>query len=153
MLISRLSPFLPVVLSLLFPKTASAWDILFSNKAYSKNIIVQTQFATKETIGKLIDDSKDDLSSIPRETNSDLQGKTNYLFVRIKNFENMSAWGKLSCSINDRRPIEIDIPSLASNMSYWNHYVITFGGIIFPTKSEKNGIPKIECSWDQLYAK
>lgn len=152
MIMSRIIPFFIFSILVLLPKISTAWDFMFSQKDYSNNLIVQAQIANKGTIGKLINDTNDDLSNIAKETNSELAGKPNYLFVRVKNIGNLAAWGELSCNINERKPIEIDTPSLAANMSYWNHYVITFGGIIFP-KSEKEKTPRIECSWDELYAK
>lgn len=131
---------------------ANALDIIFSNKNYSENLFVQSRLASKEKLNLLLNDNKEDLSSIPSETVSELSSKRTYIFVRIKNIGKQAAWGTLSCQVVTRGSLNFDIPILGPNTAQWNHYIIANNGLIFPSNFSGK-VPAVTCTWKNLSTK
>ena len=131
---------------------ANALDIIFSNKNYSENLIVQSRLASKEKLNVLFNDNNEDLSTIYSETVPELSSKRTYIFVRIKNIGNKAAWGTLSCQVVTRGSLNFDIPILGPNTAQWNHYVLANNGLIFPSHLSGK-VPAITCTWNNLFTK
>lgn len=136
-------------LLVLLPK-GFAWDFLFSSKGYADRITVQARIASQEILSHLIASNERNLDDIPKEDNHFLKSNEPHLFIRLKNHGNAGAWGKLSCNIDSKYWISIDVETLGAGMSAWRYYVTPIKSIMLP---DNDNSPKVTTEWLRLYSK
>ena len=143
----------PFLLILLLTNISNAYgyDFFFLNKDYSNNINIQCQISSKNTAASLLLTTENEIAYY-RQTFEELKDSQSYLLIRIKNNGNKSAWGELSCKIEQNRLITVIVPFLSANMSNWNHIIISIPPFIY-TKEIRQLYPNVECVWQSLYAK
>jgi hypothetical protein len=126
----------------------ASFDFIFSNKDYERNLAVQAVVAPKEQLNELIQNTNINVDGIKQKTYKVI-GKDSYIFVRVRNTANKAVWGTLSIRIENRKPVEIEIPFIGANHPEWCHFIIYDGGIIGKEKET----PKVVVRWESLYAK
>ena len=135
---------------LLFASEGFSWDFLFSNKNYSDRITVQARIASHVSLSKLMANKDRNLDNVPKETNRFLKNSRPHLFIRIKNHGNASAWGKLSCNIDNHHRVKVDVKPLGASMSLWSYHVIPIKSIIL---ADNDDYPIVSTEWLRLYSK
>jgi hypothetical protein len=122
--------------------------VLFSDKAYVKNIKAEVFILTQEQICKVLCTPN---LQIEQLSNDELYGKDTYLFFLLKNGGSKEAWGNLAVTVPSfHHPIDIPIPSLSNNGKP-QFYMFYLGIVVSPNKP--SGYPKITYKWDKLYTK
>ena len=127
-----------------------AWDFLFANKDYADRITVQARIASQEKLSELIANNEKTLDNISTEKNNFLKNNEPHLFIRIRNRGNQGAWGKLSCNIDNRYWVSIDVETLGAGMSSWMYYVMPIKSIML---ADNDSAPKVTTEWIRLYSK
>ena len=140
--------FVVVVLSIMMEGKAMGSiveDFLFSNKKYAKNIKTEAYLMKEEELPALF--SNPDNYEIKQLPYKDLDRKTVYLVIRIRDNGDLHATGLLKCK-NYGRIIRVSIPLV--RFKKWSYYVISLAGAGFPND---NSIPKIDVEWEKLCTK
>ncbi len=122
--------------------------LLFSDKAYAKQIEVKAYILTDKQSADLLADSlqeptqllASELARVPKL----------YLVVRVKNLGKKNAWGTLACSV-PRIWHPIKIPTISIRDDFCNYLICLEGFSV--AYSYENFKPKITFEWDQLYTK
>jgi hypothetical protein len=124
--------------------------ILFSDKAYAKEIEVKAFIITQEQACAAFCDPPIEPVQLD---NKELYGKKTYLFLQVRNNGKKHAWGTLACEVPTyHMPIKISIFGLGRSDSYsYNTYLIHLGSLLL-TPNE-TGTPKISIEWDELCTK
>lgn len=101
---------------------------IFSNKKYSQYIEVEPYLMNNIQIGEIFLNSKESIVQYPYK---ELDLLKVYYVVRIRNKENMVAWGEIEASIGQKRLPNIHVPGLRANMESFVTFVIPIHGIVF----------------------
>jgi hypothetical protein len=124
--------------------------VFFMNKDYGSRI-------EKECLLVDMDNAPSFLSAVhwKQSTNSQLrngkENKTYALLLRLKNKDQLRAWGEINIKIKQfRNKIHVVIPDLGANSTVWSYYLVSLGGVIL---SDNEDSPKIEMEWGKLYTK
>lgn len=122
--------------------------VLFSDKAYAKEIEVKAYIITQEQACAALCDPPQQPTQL---SNKDLYGEKTYLFLQVKNTGKKHAWGILACKVpRYHDPIKVDISDLDNPKNY-NTYLLHLGVIVLT--NSKPDMPKISVQWDELYTK
>lgn len=141
-----------VLMMLLAPQIAKAdmgfvnW-VLFSDKAYAKEIEVRAYIITQEQACAALCDPE----HLTQLDNKALYGKKTYLFLQVRNIGKKHAWGTLACSVPGYHvPIKMPIFDIDNPKNY-NTYLFHLGVIVLT--DSKPDVPQITVEWDELYTK
>ncbi len=145
----------PIVafLMILTPQIAKAdmkfvdW-VLFSDKAYAKEIEVKAYIITREQACAALSDPPEQPTQLDKK---DLYGHKTYLFLQVRNLGKKHAWGTLACTV-PRYHVPIKAPIFdIDNPNTYNTYILHLGSLgLVPSET---GAPKISVEWDELYTK
>jgi hypothetical protein len=121
--------------------------IMFSDKAYAKEIEVKAYIITQEQACTALCDPQQEVIQLSKK---ELGGNKTYLFLKVKNMSNKHAWGTLACKVpRYHGPIKVSVGDLDNQKNY-NIYLLHLGSLAFIPSS--TGIPEISVEWDELYA-
>lgn len=144
-----------VILTLaLGPQVANAdmkfvdW-ILFSDKAYAKEIEVKAYIITREQACAALCDPPQEPIQLDKK---ELRGSNKtYLFLQVRNTGKKHAWGTLACSVPSYHvPIKVPIFDI-NNPKNYNTYLLHLGSLMLVPS--ETGVPEISVKWDKLYTK
>ncbi len=122
--------------------------VLFSDKAYAKEIEVKAYIITQEQACAALCDPPQQPIQLDNPT---LYGKKTYLFLQVRNTGKKHAWGTLACSV-PRYHVPIKVPIFdINNPKNYNTYLFHLGVIVLT--DSKPDVPKISIEWDELYTK
>ncbi len=122
--------------------------VLFSDKAYAKEIEVKAYIITQEQACAALGDPAQQPIQLDK---NELGGKKTYLFLQVRNTGKKHAWGILACKVpRYHGPIKVEVGDLDNPKNY-NVYLLHLGSLAF--SSSEIGIPKISIEWDELYTK
>ena len=124
--------------------------VLFSDKAYAKEMEVQAYIITQEQACIALNDPSQELIQLDKK---DLYNKNTFLFLKVRNNGTKHAWGTLACKVPTyHAPIKLSIYGVGrSDKHAYNVYLIQLGSLgIVPSET---GIPKVSVEWDELYTK
>jgi hypothetical protein len=126
----------------------SLWyRILFSDKAYEKNLQVKTYILRSDQVAYLLNNPNEEPEQL---IGSEIATATNYLVVRVKNMGEKHAWGTLACTVPAVwDPINVPIVSIGDEFC---NYIISLDkiAVLF---SHDTFAPKVTFKWYQLYTK
>ena len=131
-------------------KTDLMSKILFSNKSYAKNIEVKTYILTQEQVTELFKESEKEPVLLTAKELNTIEKEKRYCVIKLKNLNNLHAWGVLSCKIPGiNGKVLVEIPCIRN---YYCNYIICISGCYVST-AENSLYPEIYYKWSKLYTK
>ena len=124
--------------------------ILFSDKAYAKEMEVHAYIITQEQACAALCEPPQEPIQLDKKG---LCRKNTFLFLKVRNNGTKHAWGILACKVPTYHiPIKVSIYGVGrSDRHAYNVYLIQLGSLgIVPSET---GMPKISIEWDELYTK
>ena len=118
--------------------------LMFSNKEYQKNLIIEPYIMKEEQLCGLFE------KNITNQLNNEeLLNEQLYLVLCIRNIGDHAAWGELQFVVNNQSRIKINVPHISRNKKIHKFVVHYSGGVDI----EKKEAPEIKYQWEKLFTK